>query len=166
MSEMTRRSWIALGLAEVLFALTYAVCVAVALGIPATDRHDGWEVVTLLLAGAFAVVVGVPIGVHTVGRLTATWVRGWSSVAASLAHLVVGLGVGAIAAAVMIPLASMEPAVAAVAFALPAGVVGLGTNLLMPLAVRHGWIRMTAWVLGTMSVLGGMSLFPLLGFVN
>lgn len=162
MSEPTRRTWIALGLAEVLFAVAYPVCAGFALALPAKDTHDGWAALglfaTLLVAGVFAVLVGVPIGVHTVGRLTAKWVAEWSSLRASSAHLVVGLGMGAVVAAMMILLAPMEPAVAVIAFVVPVGLVGLGTNLLMPLAVRHAWVRIAAWVLGAVPVLGGISL--------
>jgi len=58
----------------------------------------------------------------------------------------------------MILLAPMEPAMAVIAFMVPVGLVGLGTNLLMPLAVRHAWVRIAAWVLGAVPVLGGVSL--------
>lgn len=162
MSEPTRRAWIALGLAEVLFAVAYPVCAWLAMTLPATDTRNGWAdlelFVMLLVAGAFAVLVGVPIGVHTVGRLTAKWVAGWSPLRASSAHLVMGLGMGAVVAAMMILLVPMEPAVAVIAFMVPVGLVALGTNLLMPLAVRHAWVRIAAWVLGAVPVLGGISL--------
>jgi hypothetical protein len=162
MSEPTRRTWIALGLAEVLFAIAYPVGAWLAMALPATDVRDGWAALglfaTLLVAGVLFVVVGVPIGVHTVGRLTAKWAAGRSSLRASAAHLVIGLGMGAVVAATMILLAPMKPAAAVIAFMIPVGLVRLGTNLLMPLAVRHAWFRNAAWVLGTVPVLGGISL--------
>ena len=41
--------------------------------------------------------------------------------------------------------------------------VGLGTNLLMPLAARHAWVRITVWVLGAVPVLAGISLMAAWG---
>jgi hypothetical protein len=69
-----------------------------------------------------------------------------------------GLAMGAVVAAMMIRLASMEPAAAVVAFTVPLGLVGFGTNLLMPLAVSHPWIRMAAWGLGAVPVVGAIAL--------
>ena len=161
-SEETRRTWIALGLAEVLFAVTYPVCAWLALAVPSTDTRDGWADLALfamlLVVGVFAVLVGLPIGVHTVGRLTARWVQGRSSLYASSAHLIVGLGMGTAVAVTMIRLAQVEPAAAVIVFAVPLGVVGVGTNLLMPLAVNHAWVRIAAWVLGAMPVVVAVSL--------
>jgi len=160
-SEATRRTWIALGLAEVLFGVAYPVCAGLALMVPARDAHDGWAdlglIAMLLVVGLFAAVVGVPVGVHTVGRLTAKWVDTKSSTRASLAHFAMALAVGGVLAAAMIPLARIEPLVAVIAFAVPIGLVGLGTNLLMPLAVRHTWVRIAALVLGAVPVLGAVS---------
>ncbi|NYI39891.1 hypothetical protein [Demequina lutea] len=160
MSEPAWRTWIALGLAEVLFAVTYTACAWLAMALPATDTRDGWAALALfamlLVVGVFAVLVGIPIGVHTVGRLTAKWVAGRSSLRASSAHLVMGLGMGAVVAAMMIHVSPMEPAVAVIAFVVPVGLVALGTNLLMPLAMRHRWIRITSWALA--AVLWGLTL--------
>lgn len=160
MSDATGRTWIALGLAEVLFTVTYPVCAWLALVTAADDTAGGWafvgQFVTLLVAGVFFVLLGVPIGVHTVGRLTAKWMDGKSSIRASSTHLAMGLVLGALVAAAMIPVASMDPAAAVIAFVVPLGLVGFGTNLLMPLAVSHEWVRITAWVLGAMPVFGAM----------
>lgn len=150
MSDATRRTWIALGPAETLFVATFPV--AVLLALPMIETRDTWEdlgeLLGILLAGALAVAVGVPLAVHSVGRYTARFTEDWSTMRAAVAHLVVGLGAGAVAAALVVPLGSVPMAPAALAFVLPSGIAAFGTCLLMPLALRHQWIRVVAWVLG------------------
>lgn len=150
MSEPTRRAWIALGPAETLFAPTFTL--GVLLALPMIDERDTWEelgvLLGILLGGALAVAVGVPLAVHSVGRYTARFTEDWSTMRAAVAHLVVGLGTGAVAAALVVALGSVPMAAAALAFVLPSGIAAFGTCLLMPLALRHQWIRIAAWVLG------------------
>ena len=114
-------------------------------------------VVMFHLAGVVAVLVGIPTGVHTVGRLTAKWVERRSPLRASPAHLLVGLGIGGLVAAMMISLAQMEPVVAVIAFVVPVGLLALGTNLLMLPAERRSWVRIIAWVLGAVPALAGIT---------
>jgi len=162
MSETTRRTWIALGPTETLFAAAYPV--GVLLALPFVDERDTWEALGaflwLLLAGALAVAVGIPLAVHTVGRYTARFTEEWSTMRASVAHLVVGLGMGALAAALLVLLGSVPMPAAALALVLPSGVAALGTYLLMPLALRHQWIRIAAWVLGGGPVALALALWP------
>lgn len=110
----------------------------------------------------------MPLAVHTAGRLTAHITRDWSFFLTLVAFLCVGLGVGVLAVAILfgyeqagaprigwmrwLPWEVVTPTVAMIAFVLPAGIVALGTRLLMPLAVRHEWIRIASWVIALMPV--------------
>ena len=156
MSETTRRTWIAVGLAEALFAVAYPAGALLALRVPVADTRDGWADLALfamlLVTGAFAIVMGLPVAVHTVGRYVARYTREWAAPRAAIAQLVVGLGVGLLATAVLVPLGPVALPAAAAALVLPSGLVALGTHLLMPLALRHKWIRITSWVLGALPV--------------
>jgi|GEM_PF-2540157 len=155
-SGLTRRTWIALGLAEALFAVAYPAGVLLALKVPAADASDGWAdlayFATFLVAGAFFVVVGLPVAVHTVGRLTERYTYEWPRWWASVAHLGVGMMVGALAASLVLAVQNIAVAALALAFVMPAGLAALGTHLLMPLTMRHAWIRIASWVLAAVPV--------------
>lgn len=150
MSEATRRTWIALGLAEAQFALLYPLGVFFAMKVPAVDARDGWAdlalFATFLVAGVFFVLVGLPVAVHTVGRATEHYSRDQPRWRASGAHLAVGLVVGAIAGGLLLAVQHVALGALALAFVLPSGIAALGTHLLMPLAMRHHWIRIASWL--------------------
>ncbi len=163
-SPPTLRTWVALGPAQTLFAAVFSVSILTAL--PFIDQPDTWETLgdffTLLLAGAVAVAVGVPVAVHTVGRYTARLTDGWPRWRAALIHLVVGAGLGALAAAMVVVLGAVPVPAAALALVPPSGLAACGTSLLLPLALRHRWLRTTAWALGAGAV-GFALLFVFLG---
>ena len=156
MSEPTKRTWIALGLAEALFGVAYSACALLAFQLRLEEGRDALGVlelfVVLLIAGSYAVLFAVPLVVHTAGRLTARLTRDRSKMASAAAQLVVGLGLGAVAAYAISGESGVEFPAAVLAFVAPAGIASLGTHLLVPLAVRHRWIRVAAWVIGAVPV--------------
>lgn len=164
MSEPTRRTWIALGIAEVAFIVFSAACGLVTLAAfsarePALERHEWWQLddlLTLVFVAALCVAVGVPVAVHTVGRLTERVTREWSTARAGLAHLVVGLLMGAVVAGVMMRVGTFTWLGAAVAFALPAGLAAGVTRALGPFAARHAWFVTLAWVLASITIVCGI----------
>ena len=162
-SEATTRTWVALGLAEALFAVVYPVAAMLAMRASQPVGFEGEPplIAFLVLTGGFCVVVAIPVAVHTVGRYTARVTSERSMFVAAAAHLIVGCGLGVLAAAIGVTLGpieipagsvsyilghSIELPAAALALVLPAGTVALGTSLLMPLALRHEWIRIASWV--------------------
>ncbi len=155
-SEPTKRTWIALGLAEALFGVAYSACALLAFQLRLEEGRDALGVlelfVVLLIAGSYAVLFAVPLAVHTAGRLTARLTRDRSKMAAASAQLVVGLGLGAVAAYAISRESGVELPAAVLAFVAPAGIASLGTHLLVPLAVRHLWIRIASWLLAAVPV--------------
>ena len=170
MSEMTRRAWDALGLAEALFAIVYPVGVLLAMRVPPADTSDGWAdlalFATFLVFGFFAVIIAVPIAVHTVGRLTERFVVDWSLTWAAIAHLVVGLVVGALAAVLLAVVGPSPLQATAVALVPTSGLVAFGVHLLMPLALRYRWIRIASWVISAVPVAAALASVALLTLRN
>jgi len=159
--ELSRRAWIALGVAEAAFGL-FAVLGGIG-ALYASDAADlqGWGdlglVVIMLMTGVASVLVAIPLAVHTVGRFTVRKTQGWPARRAGLAHLAVGLAFGSLSGAIIVAndLASIPAAL--LAFVLPPGLAGLTANTLVPYAARHRWLAVTAWALAAVPI--GLSLY-------
>jgi hypothetical protein len=166
LSEESKRAWVALGITETLFAGVYPVGFLMAL--PFVDKLDGdagtLALLWLFFAAPFVAVVGIPLAVHTAGRHVARLTDEWSRTRAAIAQLATGLGAGVLAGAALVALSPMPVPAAAVALVMPSGVAALGTCLLMPLALRHQWIRIAAWALGGAPVV--LALIALLAVVG
>jgi len=157
---MTRRAWTALGLAEATFLIAYPAFTYLAYAVIDADGADGGsdlgQSFMIVLGGMFAILVMIPIAVHTAGRLTEMGTADWSRRSAAVAHLLVGLGLGAMGAAVAAVVigGAGSGAFAAIVFVVPSGIAGFATHLLMPVALRHLWFRTLAWVIAALPIVG------------
>ena len=118
----------------------------------------------LLVLGVGLVVVVIPIVVFTLGRRLEAATREWGTARAAMAFGGAGLALGLVLAALMSWAlnASIVGTIANVA--LPAAVGGLGTRLLLPVALAHRWVFVVAWVLAALPVVGVVVLFISLRF--
>jgi len=143
-SESTKRTWIALAVAEGVFSVAYTLCAIITWVLGAAISGDAMFIfgflAVLYFYGLFALVVAVPIVVHTVGRLIEMLTRGWSQMRSALVHMAVGLVLGGAAASLILPSIQIGVPMAFVAFSLPAGLTGLATRLIVPQAMRRRWI--------------------------
>jgi hypothetical protein len=157
-SPATKRTWIALGIAQNWFFLTSLVCAVAALAIAdatmTVEAGDLSLVASMGVVGAVGLVVGVPVGVHTSGRLTDYLTRPWGRARSALAHLAVGAVWGAAVAAVVVSRGSSTALVAFVAFVLPPALTGYLTHLVVPSAVTRPWMPILAWVLAVPLMIG------------
>ncbi|NYI39890.1 hypothetical protein [Demequina lutea] len=161
-SEETKRAWVALGIAEVAFAILSPVGGLVAILVSGPESRDEWMPLSLLVAivmvtGA-SLLVGLPVAVHTVGRLTERLTRTWRPLGAGLIHLVVGLGLGVLVAVPLVVWAPIEPLAAVIAFVLPGGLAAWVTRALVPVAVRHRWVAIVAWALAALAFVASVPL--------
>lgn len=159
--ELTRRAWIALGVAEVAFSF-FAVLGGIG-ALYASDAADleGWGdlglVVIMLMAGVASVLVAIPFAVHTVGKFTVRKTQGWPARRAGLAHLAVGLALGSLSGAIIVASDIANIPAALLAFVLPPGLAGWTANTLVPYAARHRWLAVTVWALAAVPI--GLSLY-------
>ncbi len=118
----------------------------------------------LLLLGVVLVAVVIPIVVFTLGRRLDAATREWETARAVMAFGGAGLALGLVLAAPMTWAmnASLVGTIANVA--LPAAVGGLGTRLLLPVALAHRWVFVLSWVLAAIPVAGVGALFLSLHF--
>ncbi len=158
--ELTRRAWIAVGIAEVAFMVATSVGGVGAVLVTDESSKDGWAeltvVVSIMLVAVLSVVVAIPVAVHTIGRLTVRLTQGWPSWKAGLAHLAVGLACGVVVGGVMVAVGAVNLPAALFAFVLPPGLAGWAANALVPYAARHQWLAITAWTLASAPIVGGV----------
>lgn len=157
-SPATQRTWIALGIAQNWFVLTSVASAVAALAIAdetmTVEPGDLSLAVSLMAVVALGLLVGVPFGVHTTGRLTDRVTRHWGMARSALAHLAVGVVWGAAVAAVVVAQGAATALVATVAFVLPPALTGYLTHFVVPVAIRHRWIAVVAWVLAIPPMIG------------
>jgi hypothetical protein len=114
--------------------------------------------VGLLLLGVLLIAVVIPMLVFSLGRALDATTHAWGTVRAALAFGGAGLALGLVLATLLswVQGVSMVGAIANVA--VPAAIGGLGTRLLLPVALRHRWVVVLAWVLAAMPVIGVVAL--------
>ncbi len=115
--------------------------------------------VGLLLLGAALVAVVIPIVVFTLGRRLDAATLEWGTPRAAMAFGGAGLALGLMLAALMSLTQSISAVGAIANVALPAALGGLGTRLLLPVALAHRWVFVVAWVLAALPVVGVVVLF-------
>lgn len=151
MSPATTRTWIALGLAELWFTVVYLPCAALAFYTSSVVQEpspgDIGLFASLVIYAGFALLIGVPIGVHTAGRLTDRATRDWPVFKAAVVHFVVGFVLGTVCAVLVVSQGLTNLPAALVGFALPPALAGFLTHLVVPTAVKYRWIAVVAWVL-------------------
>lgn len=150
MSPATTRTWIALGIAELWFAVVFLPCAAASFYassvVEEPEPGDIGLFASLVFFAGFALLIGVPLGVHTAGRLTDKLTRDWPVFKAALVHGVVGFALGMVFAAYITLQDLTNLPAAIVGFALPPALAGFLTHLVVPTAVKRRWIAVVAWI--------------------
>lgn len=153
------RAGIALGIALVFFSVFHLACGRLAIELLA-EQDDGWLdlsfAVAVLLYGALAVLVLIPIAVFTVGLAvdvkTRQWPRGRAAAVHGLAGFILGIGVAGIAVAAGV--ANWPTAV--LAFAVPSALAAFATHMVSPTAMSHRGIAWTAWALASVAIVASL----------
>ncbi len=114
--------------------------------------------VGLLLVGVVLVAVVIPIVVFSLGRKLDAATLAWGTMRAALAFGGAGLALGLVAVALMSWAQGVSLLGTTANVAVPAAVGGLGTRLLLPVALAHRWVVVLAWVLAAMPVVGVVAL--------
>lgn len=157
MSPATTRTWTALGLAEFWFSVVFLPCAAASFyassAVEEPEPGDIGLFASLVFFAGFALLVGIPIGVHTVGRLTDKLTRDWPTFKAALVHGVVGFALGLIFAVYITVQDLTNLPAGIVGFALPPALAAFLTHLVVPAAVKRKWISVLAWVLAAAPIL-------------
>lgn len=165
--DSTRRAVTALPLAIVCFSVPYvAMWATIRWTQPAGNEGfaDLAYFASLLVLGIALVVVVIPVVVFTLGRKLDAATREQRTARAALAFGGAGLALGLVLAALMswAMTASMVGTVANVA--LPAALGGLGTRLLLPVALARRWVFVLSWVLAALPLVGAVALVISLRF--
>lgn len=159
-AELTRRAWIAVGVAEVVFALFTVVGAAFAFRMADATDSEGTGLLdfakTIGVASAVCVLIGVPVGVHTAGRLTESVTRLWRTWISGIAHLFVGVVLGAVLAVVVAMLGVTTVPAAALTFALPIAMAGWLSNIVVRYAARYEWMVRIIWSLAAVPLLAAV----------
>ncbi len=165
--ESLTRVRVAMPLAMVSFTVPYVAMLLTIQWLKPTGTEgfaDLAYLAGLLILGLGLVAVVIPIVVLTLGRRLDAATRAWGTVRAAMAFGGAGLALGLVLAG-LVSLGMNASIVGAIAnVALPAAVGGLGTRLLLPVALTHRWVYVLFWVLAAMPVAGVIGLLISLRF--
>ncbi|HZJ39502.1 MAG TPA: hypothetical protein VFD20_00945 [Demequina sp.] len=155
--DRLRRARVAMPLAMVSFAVPYVAMLFTVQWLQPAGQEGFADLayfVGLLLLGAVLVAVVIPIVVFSLGRVLDAAMLAWGTTRAALAFGGAGLALGLVLAALMSWAQDVSMVGATANVALPAAIGGLGTRLLLPVALAHRWVVVLAWVLAALPVAG------------